>query len=215
MTHCGSPAPTGKPQNPPIKHGLILAAFALGTAVILSASADLTRQAIADRATEDLYASLAQVIAEDSHDNDLTADLKTVEDSVEGSVPVYIAAQGPEVTGVAFVLSGFGYGGEIRVLAGIDASGTLTGVRVLSHAETPGLGDKIETAKSPWIEDFTGHSLTDPGPEGWKVQKDGGVFDQFSGATITPRAVVGTVQRALALFDRNRDTLLAPKEARS
>ena len=101
--------------------------------------------------------------------------------------------------------------GPLRLaVAGRD--GVLLGVRVLSHAETPGLGDKIELAKSDWIEGFTGHSLTDPAPEGWKVRKDGGVFDQFSDATITPRAVVGTVHRGLAFFARNRDALLAAKE---
>lgn len=97
----------------------------------------------------------------------------------------------------------------------VAADGTILGARVLSHTETPGLGDKIEIGKDDWIEAFAGRSLADPGPAGWKVRRDGGVFDQFSGATITPRAVVGTIHRGLTLFDRHRAELLAPLPPRS
>ncbi|MBK1637029.1 electron transport complex subunit RsxG [Rhodovulum adriaticum] len=196
-------------RNSPAWHGLLLGGFALVTALILSLTDDATRGPIAERASEDLLASLAQVIPDDLHDNDLTADMRTVADGAEGDVPVYVATEDGQVSGVAFVLTGYGYSGAIRVLIGIAPDGSLLGVRVLSHTETPGLGDKIEIAKDDWVEDFTGRSLSDPGPEGWKVQKDGGIFDQFSGATITPRAVVGTVHRGLGLFDRHRATLLA------
>ncbi|MBN9887923.1 electron transport complex subunit RsxG [Salipiger abyssi] len=194
----------------PAAPGLLLAAFSLGTALLLAGSDALTRELIARRATEDLYASLAQVVPPALHDNDPTADRRVLRDADEGEVPVYIAMREGRVTAVAFGLTGYGYGGAIRVLMGIAPDGTLLGARVLSHAETPGLGDKIEAAKSDWIEGFAGRSLTDPPPAGWKVKKDGGVFDQFSGATITPRAVVATVQRGLALFERNRAALLVP-----
>ncbi|GAA0309229.1 electron transport complex subunit RsxG [Rhodovulum strictum] len=197
-------------RHSPAWHGLLLAGFTLATALILSYSHDLTRDAIADRQTEDLLASLAQVIPAQLHDNDLSADTRTLADATEGAVPVHLALRGGEVTGVAFVLTGYGYSGAIRVLIGLAPDGTLLGARVLSHTETPGLGDKIEIAKHDWIEGFAGRSLTDPGPEGWKVKKDGGVFDQFSGATITPRAVVGAVHRGLALFERHRDALVTP-----
>lgn len=199
----------GAAANP----GVLLAAFSLATALILAGSDELTSAAIATRATEDLYASLSQVVPDGLHDNDLTANTRVIADAEEGEVPVYLATAGGTPTAVAFGLTGYGYGGPIRVLIGIAPDGVLLGVRVLSHAETPGLGDKIELAKSDWIAGFTGHSLTDPAPEGWKVRKDGGVFDQFSGATITPRAVVGTVHRGLAFFARNRDALLAAQEA--
>jgi electron transport complex protein RnfG len=197
-------------RRSPVWHGLLLGAFSLGTALILSASDELTQGPIADRTTGDLLDSLAQVIPADKHDNDLVADRRTVADEIEGDVPVYVASADGRVTGLAFVLTGYGYSGAIRVLIGIAPDGSLLGVRVLSHSETPGLGDKIETAKSDWIEGFVGRSLTDPGPEGWKVRKDGGIFDQFSGATITPRAVVGTVHRGLALFARHQGALLTP-----
>ena len=102
-----------------------------------------------------------------------------------------------------------GYGGPIKLLVGINADGSLAGVRVVNHHETPGLGDAIDTRRSNWILGFTGRSLGDPSPAQWAVRKDGGVFDQFTGATITPRAVVKAVKRALVYFEAHRDTLFA------
>lgn len=90
-----------------------------------------------------------------------------------------------------------GYNGRIALWLGVDPDGRITGVRVKSHQETPGIGDKIEVAVSDWIESFTGKSLGDPGIDRWKVKRDGGAFDQFTGATITPRAVVGAVKQGL------------------
>ncbi len=191
-------------------HGLLLALFSLGTAMILSLSDELTSAAIRDRATEDLHASLAQVIPPTSHDNDPSADIRQIEDDEEGTVPVYLSATGGTVTSAAFVLTGYGYSGAIEVLIGISEDGKIDGVRVLSHSETPGLGDKVEERKSDWIYGFAGLSLADPAPEDWKVKRDGGVFDQFSGATITPRAVVSTVKRGLAFFDRHHTEIFAP-----
>ena len=111
---------------------------------------------------------------------------------------------------VAFELTGYGYGGAIKVLVGLSPAGEVLGARVLAHAETPGLGDKIEAAKADWIFDFDGRSLASLPKEDWALKRDGGVFDQFSGASITPRAVVTTVRRALELFGRNRAALTAP-----
>ncbi|WP_226625251.1 electron transport complex subunit RsxG [Alloyangia pacifica] len=199
-------------KTSPLAPGLLLALFSLGTALILALSDDLTRDAIATRATEDLYASLAQVMPPASYDNDPTTSLRQMLDGEE-MIPVYVGAEGADVSALAFALTGYGYGGAIRVLIGLDAQGTLLGVRVLAHAETPGLGDKIETAKSDWVKGFAGKSLQSPAPDGWKVRKDGGQFDQFSGATITPRAVVATVHRGLTLFKANRAALLAPLDA--
>ncbi len=100
-----------------------------------------------------------------------------------------------------------GYNGRIRLLVGIGFDGRVSGVRVTGHNETPGLGDAVEAEKSDWILGFKGRSLTDPPPERWAVRKDGGDFDQFTGATITPRAVVRAVRQALAYYDAHRDTL--------
>ncbi|WP_172328989.1 electron transport complex subunit RsxG [Mangrovicoccus sp. HB161399] len=198
-------------REAPAAHGVLLALFALFTALVLAISDELTRGPIADRATEDLNASLVQVIPDGIHDNDLASDRIEV---MDGGVPVavYQATRSGTVTGAAFERVGYGYGGAIKVLIGLDPSGELLGVRVLAHAETPGLGDKIETAKSDWIHGFEGKSLDDPSPERWKVKRDGGEFDQFSGATITPRAVVAAVKGGLDFFAAHRDEILTPKE---
>ena len=103
-----------------------------------------------------------------------------------------------------------GYSGDIELLVGIDAEGRVTGVRVLAHRETPGLGDKIEHTRSDWITAFRGRSLGDPPPAQWGVRPEGGAFDAFTGATVTPRAVVHGVRDALIYFERRRATLLAP-----
>ena len=91
----------------------------------------------------------------------------------------------------------------------MNTRGEILGTRVLAHAETPGLGDKIEATRDDWILAFNGRSLDDPAPERWAVNKDGGSFDQFTGATITPRAVVKAVKEGLEFFQSNRDALLA------
>jgi len=106
-----------------------------------------------------------------------------------------------------------GYSGDIRLLIGVDRGGLVTGVRVLEHHETPGLGDPIEARRSDWIHRFTGLSLGRPPLAQWRVKKDGGMFDQFTGATITPRAVVGAVRRALQEFEQNRAIFLDESSA--
>ncbi|TVP45738.1 MAG: RnfABCDGE type electron transport complex subunit G [Halomonas sp.] len=90
-----------------------------------------------------------------------------------------------------------GYNGEIRLLVGIDQQQRITGVRVTHHQETPGLGDDIERSRSSWITHFDGLGLDSLPPGGWAVDKDGGHFDAFTGATITPRAVVNAVHQTL------------------
>ncbi|MFP4495843.1 MAG: RnfABCDGE type electron transport complex subunit G [Halochromatium sp.] len=125
------------------------------------------------------------------------------------AITVYRALDGLDVTAVAFETRGQGYAGPIRVLLGIGADGRILGARVLSHSETPGLGDKIEISRDDWITRFNGLSLGDPPPARWAVKKDGGVFDQFSGATITPRAVVAAIKSGLEIFAAERDALTA------
>lgn len=102
-----------------------------------------------------------------------------------------------------------GYSGAMRLLVAIDPQGRLLGVRVLEHHETPGLGDLVEERRSDWIRGFDGRALGDPPIDRWTVRRDGGDFDQFTGATVTPRAVVQAVRNALVYFSRHRDELLA------
>jgi electron transport complex protein RnfG len=191
----------------------LLGGFALIAAALLVMGDIATRDAIAAREAEDLLASLSQVIPAELHDNDLLANQMVLTiDGPEG-VPevlnVYRALQGLDVSAVAYEIVGQGYAGPIHILIGIGADGRVLGVRVLNHVETPGLGDKIEIARDDWIIDFNGRSLNDPEPDGWAVKKDGGIFDQFSGATVTPRAVVAAIRGGLEVFAEHRDTLTA------
>ena len=193
----------------PYQAGLLGVVTLVATGLLVLADA-VTRGPIAERRAEDLAASLAQVIPASLHDNDLTADAITVTDTAGAPVVVYRAVRDGTITGVAYQVRGFGYSGAIDLILGLDPAGRILGTRVLAHTETPGLGDKIEAAKDDWILAFDGLSLGDPPAERWAVKKDGGDFDQFSGATITPRAVVGALKGGLELFADHRDALIAP-----
>ena len=125
-------------------------------------------------------------------------------------VTVYRARKdGRPIAVVLTAIAPDGYSGRIKLLIGILFDGTVVGVRVVSHHETPGLGDAIEVERSDWIIRFSGRSLRNPPAEHWKVKRDGGVFDQFTGATITPRAVVNAVHRALVYFSHHQEQLFA------
>jgi electron transport complex protein RnfG len=187
----------------------LLGGFTLIAAALLVLGDLSTRETIALRKAEDLKASLAEVIPPAIHDNDLLADPLTLEGPDGSPLVVYRALQGLQVTGLAYRVSGTGYAGEIELLLGVDASGKVLGTRVLSHAETPGLGDKMEVSKGDWILGFDGLSLGNPPAERWKVKKDGGDFDQFTGATITPRGILAALHGGLDFFARHRDTLTA------
>jgi electron transport complex protein RnfG len=185
---------------------LLLGGFALLASAFIAIGDQVTRAAISERMAEDLQLSLSQVVPPALHDNDLLQDTVTIGTP---EVQVYRARRNGKVHGVAYELSGSGYGGSTIVLVmGIDPNGKVLGVRVVSHAETPGLGDKLELSKSDWILSFNGRSLGDPPEENWAVKKDGGEFDQFTGATITPRTVVGVVKEGLEFFAAHRAELL-------
>jgi len=189
------------------KHAIVLGGFSLAATLLLATAYGLTKEPIKQSALEDLRHSLEQVIPASIYDNNPAAD--TVQLQIEGqSLLVYRARKANHVTGVAFEAARKGYSGDIRLLLGIDANGKLLGVRVLSHTETPGLGDKIEVTRTDWITRFTGLSLGNPPEAQWAVKKDGGPFDQFAGATITPRAVVNGIRDGLRLFAANRKTLI-------
>ena len=196
----------------PVHHAAPLGALAFLAALLL-ASADLfTREAIEARGREDLRAGLGQVIPQTLHDNDLLKDQLAIPLGDGQTQKVFRALKEGRVVAVAFPLETQGYGGTIRLLMGVDTAGRILGVRVLAHRETPGLGDWIELGKSRWVLSFDGLSLGNPDIGGWAVKKDGGRFDQFSGATITPRVVVTAVRDGLAFFTANRGALLSPPE---
>ncbi|MCR4299021.1 MAG: electron transport complex subunit RsxG [Gallionella sp.] len=196
-------------------HGMILGAFCLGFGMLLVMTNSFTKDDIALRAVEDRQNSLRQVIPDSIHDNNLATDTLTMKNDQGKEVIVYLATREGKVTGVAFETSRSGYSGEIKVMMGVDPQGKILGARVLSHKETPGLGDKIEVKKSDWMLRFTGLSLGNPPPDKWKVKKDGGQFDQFAGATITPRAVVRAIREGLEFFDANKANILEFKSTQT
>lgn len=196
----------GKPR-PIVKHGLILFAFCLGFGLLLAFIDEATLTDIAARAVEDKQNSLSQILPDGIHDNNPVNDTLVVKNPEGKDITVYRARKEGRVTGVAYEIYGTGYAGEIKLMIGLDAEGKILGVRVLAHKETPGLGDKIEVKKTDWILKFNGLSLGNPPIERWKVKKDGGDFDQFAGATITPRGVVGAIRRGQEFFAANKQTL--------
>ena len=185
----------------------LLGAVALLASLLLTQASQLTHADIAAAEARDLQVSLAQVLPEGSFDNALAEDTLML-DSPQGPIKVFRARLKGKVTAVVMKLSPIGYAGPIDLVVGIDADGKVLGVRVLKHKETPGLADQIETSKGRWIFSFDGKSLLDPAPKDWAVKKDGGVFDQFTGATITPRAVVQAVQHALQYVEQHKAELM-------
>lgn len=201
-----------------LRTGTILLIFALVATALLVFTFTRTQPTIERSQQAEKLARLDQVLPHSLYDNDLLASHKTVQPSellgTQQASSMWIARRGTAVTAVALeAIAPDGYGGDIHLLVGVDSNGTVTGVRVVSHRETPGLGDYIDRKKTPWIELFVGKSLTMPEAKYWKVVKDGGRFDARAGATITPRAVVKAVKSALDYFARHRAAILAPQSA--
>jgi electron transport complex protein RnfG len=198
-----------------LSHGVILGIFCLGFGAVLAVTNSLTEKDIGARAMEDRQNSLSQVIPDIIHDNNVVTNTLTMKNERDKEVTIYRATKDGKVTGVAYEIFGTGYAGEIKLMLGVDATGKVLGVRVLAHKETPGLGDKIDVKKTKWILDFDGLSLGSPPIEKWKVKKDGGQFDQFAGATITPRGVVKAVKEGLQFFDAHKAEMLADNASKA
>ena len=196
-----------------LRNSVILGLFAVATVGMIAVTQQGTAERISEAQRRVQLSALNEIVPHDQHDNDLLTDSFTVQDrqylSLSAPAEAYRARQGDRVSAVILpVVAPDGYSGRIDLLVGIRADGSIAGVRSVSHRETPGLGDKIDAGKSHWILSFNGKSLSMPIPEQWAVKKDGGQFDQFTGATITPRAVVKAVYQALTYFDEHRAALL-------
>lgn len=189
-------------------HSALLGGFAMLAATLLILGNISTRDAIAERHKEDVLASLTQVIPADLYDNNLLSDTLSLDGPDHKPITIYQAIKTGKVTAVAYTVTGQGYAGDIKILMSITEKSEIGGVRILTHTETPGLGDKIERNKSEWILKFNGKSFNKLPKDKWKVKKDGGVFDQFSGATITPRGVINAVKSGLDFFTLHKDKLL-------
>ncbi|XWJ89477.1 electron transport complex subunit RsxG [Phytobacter ursingii] len=181
------------------KYGMTLTLFAAASTGMTAAIHLLTKSTIADQAVQQQKALFGQVLPADIYNNALQESCYVVEAPAlgKGKHKVYIARK--DDTPVAAVIETTapdGYSGVIQLLVGADFNGTILGTRVTEHHETPGLGDKIELRISDWITHFAGKKIAGTNDPHWAVKKDGGDFDQFTGATITPRAVVNAVKRA-------------------
>lgn len=196
------------------KNGGILALFALLSTSLVAVTHLMTADKIEEQQQKQLLKILNQVVPTANHDNELykSCTLLTNEAALGTTTPMpaYIAEKNGQKTGMAIeAIAPDGYSGAIKLIVGLDQLGVVTGVRILSHNETPGLGDKIETRVSNWIDSFTGKKVNGADDAHWAVRKDGGEFDQFTGATITPRAVVGAVKRVSLYYQNNQAALFA------
>lgn len=199
------------------KNGLILAAFAAVCVGLIAVTYFITRDTIASEMKAALARTLDQLIPAERYNNDVHHDCTLIATGSSlgntSTLEVYRMRYNQKPVAVVMeTVAPNGYSGKIKLVVGIYENGTLAGVRVTDHKETPGLGDKIDVKKSDWILGFAGKSLQNTPITDWKVKKDGGTFDAFTGATITPRAVIEQVATTLTYFEQSKDQLFnAPK----
>ena len=194
--------------------GYILAALAAVCTALVALTHSVTAPRIAANEQAYLEQSLKPVLGGIEYDGKLSESTIIIPapHALPGkeAVSVYrVYAAAVPIAALFVVNARDGFSGAIRLLVGIDSNGTVTGVRVLEHRETPGLGDLIEAGKSDWILQFDGHSLNDPAVPVWAIRRDGGEFDQLTGASITPRAVIKAIRETLLYFDKNRAVVFA------
>ena len=196
------------------KNGLILGGFALVTTSLIAVTQTITAPVIRAQQEQQLVDTLNSVLPSGLFDNDVQHDCAQWQDAevfgTDEPVRIFRARQEQQPVAMAIeTVAPNGYNGRINLLVGLTVDGTVSGVRVLNHNETPGLGDKIDLRISDWVLSFNGKQLDDSNGKQWAVKKDGGQFDQFTGATITPRAVVAAVKRAVEFANRQRDAIFA------
>jgi len=199
------------------RNAIGLGLFALVTAGAIALAQVTTKDRIEHNIRLAQAKALNEIVPAGTYDNDLLTDTVAVDKRfnqqllgpLDDDDKIYLARKNGQVDTVILpVVAPDGYTTAIKLLVGIHADGTIAGVRITEHRETPGLGDKIDLKKSDWILEFSGKRLSDVGEDRWAVKKDGGIFDQFTGATITPRAVVKAVKLSQKFFDHHKDVLL-------
>lgn len=202
------------PARESLRTAMTLLGFAVAGTALLAYVFSATRSTIAESERREKLALITQVLPHRMFDNDLLKDAAELAPASQlGTDQPTLAyrarREGRPVAAVLEAIAPDGYGGKIRLVVAILESGEIAGVRVVAHKETPGLGDYIEIAKSPWIKVFDGASPERYRDADWKVRKDGGRFDHMAGATITPRAVVKAVRRTLEYYGENRDRIFS------
>lgn len=209
------------------KNAIGLALFALVTAGVIAAVKLNTAAQIQDNIAQAQAKALYEIVPEALVDNDLLNDILPLNlasskkqlnihllGPIDSQANIHFAKSNKQLHTLIFpVVAPDGYTTAIKLLVGIKLDGTLAGVRIVDHKETPGLGDKIELKKSDWVLSFNGKSLLNPDSEKWKVKKNGGEFDSFTGATITPRAVINAIKQALVFYQDYQTSILELKTA--
>lgn len=201
-------------MNTVLKSGLTLATIGAICAALVSATYLQTRDRIAANEKAWLEQSLEPALAGLFFEGGISESILIIPAPHElpgpDDVVVYrVYSQDEPVAALFAVTARDGYSGPIRILVGVQYDGTVTGIRILKHRETPGLGDKIVSTRSNWVFQFDGLSLGNPELERWALKRDGGQFDQLSGASVTPRAVIKATRETLIYFAARRDDIFA------
>lgn len=195
-----------------VRNGALLCLFAIITTALIALTHFGTKDRIQAQQQRKLLSLINEVFPDHRHDNDVIRTCFTVESPLLGTKDahtVYRAEMGDKVTGfIVSTTAPNGYSGQIKMLVGISDTLEVLGTRVVEHKETPGLGDKIDLSVSDWILSFTNKLFKEEDANQWRVKKDGGQFDQFTGATITPRAVVSSVANTARFVRDNMQSLL-------
>jgi electron transport complex protein RnfG len=212
-------SPDAKKERSPsaLSSGLVLAAVAAICTLLVAVTERLTAPRIAANEKAYLEQSLRPALASVFYDNDLSESTLFLPPphglpGNETAIVYRLFSEGQPVAAVFVVSARGGYAGPIRLLIGIEYSGKLTGVQVLEHHETPGLGDRIEASKSDWLMQFENTSLDAPPRGRWAIRRDGGEFDQLSGASITPRAAIRAIKETLVYYEANRDRIFEARQ---
>ena len=201
-----------------IKTGATLAVIAAICTTLVAATYQLTRDRIVANEKALLEQSLQPALAGTAYEGNVSESRLVIQPphdlpGNDAALIYRVYAQDKPVAALFAVTARDGFSGLIRILVGVTFEGTITGARILQHRETPGLGDKIESAKSDWIFQFDGRSMGNPEATGWAIRNDGGEFDQLTGASVTPRAVVGAIRDTLLYFDAHRDEIFAAESS--
>lgn len=197
-----------------LKSGATLAVIAAICTALVAATYQLTAARIVENGKTLLEQSLQPALSGITYDGGISDSRLVIVPphdlpGSDAAVIYRVYAGGSPVAALIAVTARDGFSGPIRVLIGIDFDGVVTGIRILQHRETPGLGDKIVSTRSDWVHQFEGRSLLDPVTTGWAIEHDGGDFDQLTGASVTPRAVINAIRDTLMYFDSHRDEIFA------
>lgn len=206
-------------MNEVIKGGITLALIGAICAAMVATTFMLTRDRIAMNEREWLESSLEPALGNVKFDGGVTDSMLVIRaphqlPGPDDAIIYRVYANDKPAAALFAVTARDGYAGAIRILLGVEFDGSVTGLRILQHRETPGLGDRIVSSRSDWVFQFDGHSLGDPDVDAWMIKRDGGQFDQLSGASVTPRAVITAVRETMIYFAAHRDEIFSAPATR-